>query len=528
MSPSLALIAQLRAAVGDHPFLTFFVIAMLWRMAYAMMHLAPRRTSGPLAAAAGAIGISVYAAIAIWYAVAARSYYDFAEPTVASIAWLFERGQPIYHAIDAAERYAHIYGPLAFMIPGWFMAAMGPSLVTSKIVGVLAGLLSVVVVFVVLRTATTASRALALTGLFALLCLTFRNTSFWIRPDSFALLFASTALLASVAATPGWLAAIGVGVCGGLLLNLKFTGLLYALPALTILATRVGVGAVAGAGLTTAIVAAVPFVAFSNVSLANYLAWVRLSAGNGLSGSLLRHNVEWALFMLMTLFAGRVGMREREGEHERGRRRNLAALAIGVIIVVVAASKPGAGPYHLLPFWPAMLYIVAQGRALPPPAFVATTIIVATLQQAYFVGVMRSADDAEVDAAADVVGFVDANPGRTVAMGYANAGERWTYVRPVMVFRTGRYPIDAPAVQEFQMSGLPMPEATIDALRRCDTEFWLIPKAATPFAGPNKYPSMLMAPLFPESFTRAFGDAYEHDPARDTRFFDVWRCRRVR
>ena len=80
----------------------------------------------------GAIGISVYAAVAIWYAVVARSYYDFAEPTVASIAWLFDRGLPIYHAIDAAERYSHIYGPLAFMIPGWFLAAVGPSILTSK------------------------------------------------------------------------------------------------------------------------------------------------------------------------------------------------------------------------------------------------------------------------------------------------------------------------------------------------------------------------------------------------------------
>ena len=80
-------------------------------------------------------------------------------------------------------------------------------------------------------------------------------------------------------------------------------------------------------------------------------------------------------------------------------------------------------------------------------------------------GVMTSADDANVDAAAEVAGFVDAESGQTMAMGYANAGERWTYVRPVIVFRNGRYPIDAPAVQEFQMSNLAIPPATIEALR---------------------------------------------------------------
>ena len=110
-------------------------------------------------------------------------------------------------------------------------------------------------------------------------------------------------------------------------------------------------------------------------------------------------------------------------------------------------------------------------------------------------------------------------------MGYANAGERWTYVRPAIVFRTNRYPIDAPAVQEYEMSGLPMPTATIDALRRCETEFWLIPRGATPFSGPNKYPSTHLANLFPEPFTRAFFETYTHDRAHDTRYFDVWRCR---
>ena len=513
----LETVAALRATVGDHPFVTFVAIAILWRVSYAVMHLAPRAISDRTAATIGAIGISFYASIAIWYALVARSYYDFAEPTVASIAWLFDRGLPIYHAIDAAERYSHIYGPLAFMIPGWFFAAVGPSIVTSKIVGVLAGLISLIVVYATLRTAKTTSPAIALTGLFALLCLTFRNTSFWIRPDSFALLFASIALLASVAG-PRALATLGVGLAGAVLVNLKFTGLLYALPAFAMVAMRFGASGIVTATLTTSIVAAMPFLAYDNVSFANYVAWVKVSAGNGVLWSLLRHNLEWTLFLLVPL----IRSRWTPGAH--------LALFIGVAMVVVAASKPGAGPYHLLPFVPAVLYLVARSDAAAavPPAFVAATLIIATLQQGYFVGVLTSADDANVDAAGEVAAFVDANPRQAIAMGYANAGERWTYVRPVIVFRTGQYPIDAPAVQEFQMSGMTIPPATIDALQHCDTRIWLMPKGATPFAGPNKYPSMQQAPLFPDMFTRAFLILYEHDAARDLPDFDVWRCRGAR
>jgi hypothetical protein len=164
-------------------------------------------------------------------------------------------------------------------------------------------------------------------------------------------------------------------------------------------------------------------------------------------------------------------------------------------------------------------------------AFVLATLVVACLQQLYFIGVMQSADGA--DALREVTRFAEANAGRSIAMGYANAGERSTFVRPVLVFRSGRYPIDAPAVQEFEMSGLELPRATIDALRRCDVEMWLIPKGATPFDGPNKYPAMANAPLFPHAFKQAFLDAYAvtrdaDDPgdAGHMRAFDVWRCRR--
>jgi hypothetical protein len=204
-----------------------------------------------------------------------------------------------------------------------------------------------------------------------------------------------------------------------------------------------------------------------------------------------------------------------------------ASLFAGILGVAFAAAKPGAGPYHLLPFWPAVLYLVALRAEAVPAAFIIATMIVASLQQLYFIGVMRSADDATADAAGDVAAFVDANPQHTITMGYANAGERWTYVRPAIVFRTGHYPIDAPAVQEFEMSGLALPDATIEALRRCDTEIWLIPRGATPFDGPNKYPSMQFAPLFPETFRRVFVETYAHDAMHDTRYFDVWRCRRA-
>jgi hypothetical protein len=520
----LDLVARLRASVGDHPLGTFIaVLAVLWaasRLTRARVHIRPR-----LANVAASLAIAVYAAIVLWY-VSTSSYYDFAEPTVACIAWLFRRGQPIYHALDAAERYSHMYGPLAFIIPGGFLALVGPSIAASKAVGALAGLLSIAAVYALVRSDRGGQRdayphAIVLTGLFAVVCLMDRNASFWIRPDSFSLLFASLSLLAAAVVKRGWLAAVAVGLCAGALLNLKLTGPLYALPACGMLIARFGIAPAIAAAATTAIAAVVPFVAFGNVSIENYLVWVRTSAANGLVLSIFRHNLEWALFLLLPLVPAALA-----------RRWFSLGVIVGIVGVAIAASKPGAGPYHLLPFWPAIIYAIAlTGRngaatATARAAFVIAAVLVASLQQIYFVAITRSSDaDAAVD---DLTRIVRANPNRSVAMGYANAGERSTFVRPLLVFGGQPYPIDAPAVQEYEMSRLDIPPATLDTLRRCEVDIWLIPKDATPFDGPNKYPSMDLAPLFPESFKHAFVNAYTRDAdAGGTPTFDVWRCRRL-
>jgi hypothetical protein len=509
----LELVARLRTVVADHPLWTCVAIVIALSVAARFWR---RPVSAPGAApAAAAFAIAAYASIAIWYAAIAPSYYDFAEPTVAAIAWLFARGEPMYHAVDAAARYSHIYGPLAFMIPGWSLALIGPSMAASKMIGAAAGLLSVMVLYRLMRsTAMTPRAALGLTGLFALLCLMFRNASFWIRPDSFSLLFAALALLATTSRHK-WIAALGVGASAGVLLDLKLTGPLYALPAFALLWTRCGAAPLAGSIAMMLAIAIAPFAAWPNVSPDNYLTWLKTSAGNGLLLSVFRHNLEWSLFLLVP-FVPTLPARSR---------LVYGALIAGITGVAIAASKPGAGPYHLLPFVPAVLYVIALQRIRIHAAFVAATVIVASIQQVYFIGVLRAARDADVAAMQDVTRLVESNPGRSMAMGYANAGERATFVRPLLVFRGNRYPIDAPAVQEFEMSGLDLPRATIEAMRGCEIDVWLMPKGAQPFDGPNKYPSTNLAPLFPETFKRAFADAYERDAARDTRAFDVWRCK---
>jgi hypothetical protein len=483
---------------------------------------------GRVAAGLGAAVLLAYAAIAVWYA-ADPHYFDAAEPTMTIVGWLFAQGQPLYHDPASAERYAHIYGPLAFVAHGVVQRLFGAGIEPSKWLGGVAALAGLGCTWLALARTTTAGRALALTGGGALVYLAFRNYTFWTRPDS--LLVAGVAAgLAIATRAHGVAAAVGVGMVAGALANLKFTGPLYAAPLVALLAIdgRRTHALIAIATATAAFV--VPF-ALPNVSLAAYVAWVRLSAANGLMLSMLRQNLEWSAFLLLPIavlwFARPVDARRRDVTWLAG----LAVLLAAMAGVAVAASKPGAGPYHLLPFVPLVAYAAARLIGDRPVftadplatagalAWVLAAVVVAVAWQTSFLRVMAEARSR--DEAGDLARYLDAHPGIVAQMAY-NGYDRPTYARPILTFRSGLYLVDAPAVQEHQLSRLPLPPATIDAIRRCRADVWLAPRGTEPFAGRNRYPAVA-APIFPDAFRAAFHDTYEADGHTD--YFDVWRCR---
>lgn len=492
------------------------------------------RVSGSLAqrvpaaiAGVALVALGVYAALAVWYAGDPR-YFDAAEPTIPIIGWLAMLGQPIYHDPAAAERYAHIYGPLAFLAHGAVLTIAGPGIEASKWLGVGAALASLGATYAALAGTTSRARALVLTGGCALVYLGFRNYSFWTRPEPLLLLAAAGGLVAAVRAR-GLAAGIGVGLAAGVLVNLKITGALYALPLVTLLAVRLGVGPVLLALATGAVTAGLPFL-LPNVSLRAYLDWLSLSARNGLLVAPLRQNLEWCAWLLLPIAIARVG-RGVGSASARGVWPVTATIVFGVLATAIAAAKPGAGSYHLLPFVPAIAWVLAgamssgdplAGDRLAPPvaaAWIAAAVLIAVAQQISFVRVLTEGERAARD---DVRAWLAAHPGETAQMAYSGY-DRPTFARPDLTFRSGLYLIDGPAVQEHQLSGLAVPPATLAAIRACRADVWLAPRDTEPFAGPNRYPAMARAALFPDAFRRAFAESYVRES--QTRFYDVWRCR---
>jgi hypothetical protein len=208
-------------------------------------------------------------------------------------------------------------------------------------------------------------------------------------------------------------------------------------------------------------------------------------------------------------------------------------MAAAIAAVAMLAAKPGAGTYHLMPFVPIALMVAARVLVAVPvgalltreamaigSAFLAALASVAAYQQYDFIrtvapGEARAIRDDLRDTASTL-------SGRTIAVGYGGTF-RPSFERVWPVFWGHPYLIDAPAVTEYQLSGLGLPDATYDAIRRCAIDVWLIPKDAKPFDVPNGYFLSRYTPLFDERFRETFVRAYA--PVRQTTYFDVWTCR---
>ena len=475
------------------------------------------------------VALLSYPSAVIWYA-SDPHFFDNAEPVMPIVGWLFHAGRPVYPAVDAAERYAHIYGPLAFIAHGWVLGFLGPSILVSKGLGAAAGLLSLVFTYFLARRHVRRPLATVLTGLCALLLLLFRHYSFWTRPEPLQLLAVSSSLFFATMRS-GYVGAALSGVAMGVLWNLKITGPIYTLPVFVLLYSRGGWKSCMAAAALALGVASFPFVYYDNVSWPQYLAWLRLSGSTGLLLSTLRQNLEWAIYLCLPLVLSYYAVPRSARPRSREWRNMLAAVVLGVTGVVIAAAKPGAGPYHLIPFLPIIMFIVAWHLAGLSPgaigdlhvapvalAFVITAVLIADAQEAQFLTTMRQRD--RIGESDDITQFADSHPG-VVAMGYGST-ESLSLERPVLAFRYNSYLLDQPAIREHQLQGLDLPAATLQAIAECRVNYWLIPKGEAPFSGRNSYSAVLLRPLYPDEFRRVFEQT--HSIVGTTTYYDVWQC----
>ncbi len=527
---------------AQHPLYTMAGVAVIWLITrkhthpYVSYGRAERtwRTVRPVLLLVSLVVFGAFLANCLWYLLH-DGYTSDVEATVVSISWWLKTGGELYHAPDAAQQYSLLYGPSVFLLTGFYLDLLGPTVLASKTGALLSLYLSLTMLFLTLRRWVSDTLAFGMTVVAVLLFWVCGHSVLLVRPDAYLLAAVAFALY-SAGSPRRVLAVTGAALGLGLAVNLKLHALLYMLPVLALLDEQHGWRAsVAALGLG-GVVMALPF--FSDaVSLTRYLEWIFITAHHGLQFDELPHLLSRALFYtvpaIVPLTAGRVVYQRADV-----RPVLIQAWVVGNLVVMLLALKPGAGQVHLLPLIPLNLVFAARlwpeagtlGLLLPERrASWRMGLVASFLFVALFAGSVegyrsaRKASSLMSDAGGiteDVQRILAAHPDRDIHMGYGGFEPyfHWTSQRTLLVLAGEPLLLDIIALMDSRRADKPIPEATYRLIADGAADLWLIPRGQAPFDISNWYPPHRS--VFPEDFKALFTSAYRHTDS--TEYFDLW------
>ena len=538
----MRLVLDILIVLSRHPLLSMGLVAIAWMFTRERTHHLVNDGRGervwrrmrPALVGLSALILAAFLADCLWYLQHA-GYTSDVEAAVASISWWLRTGGELYHDPEAATQYSLLYGPSVFLLTGFYMDLLGPSVMASKAGPLLALFLSLALLILTLRRWVSSRLAFGMTVVAVLLYWICGSSAMLVRPDPYLLAAVGFALY-SVGSPRRTLAIAGAGLGLGLAVNLKLHALMYMLPVLALMDEQHGWRATLAALGLGGVLILLPF--FSEaISLRHYLEWIFVTAHHGLDYHGLPHMLSRAIFYampaLVPLSAGR-GACERAGV----RPILVKAWAVGNLVVVMLALKPGAGEVHLLPLIPLNLVFAARlwpqegtlrlmlpdRRASWRLGLVASFLFVALFSG--MVGGYRSSRLASylmTDAdriTEDVLRIQTTYPDKRICMGYGGFQPyfHWTNQRTLLIMSGQPLLLDISALMDSRRAHKPIPRGTYDLIANGAADLWLIPKGKTPFEITNWYPPH--AQVFPEDFRELFLRAYRR--VGSTEFFDLW------
>jgi hypothetical protein len=466
-------------------------------------------------------------------------FFDHVEPNIAAVSWYFVHGHPLYQGPDAGEAYLMPYGPLLYALNGLAQLTLGPSIFSSKLLGVLTINLALAAVYLLFRRCAERATAVVATGFMAAYWIGISYVPLASRADPIILLLVIVALGAAL--TPSWRNALVLGVTCGLALNLKIHTPLYFLPVFALAACRgQGWGRLFAAGLLALALFFLPFLVAPNLSLEEFFAMLHMMSHQGLLLDLFFKNLVWLGIAVVPAGAalGMAYASDPLAARALLRRYGLFAAALAVVgpLLMAIASKNGAGAPHLMPYALIIVFAgllgwhespAAVSRPGRSPAAVAVTL--ACLAGCFVFGfykIARAFKDLGPKPAAqaraveaDVLDILHRRgPGHVLLMGVGDADTfPRTYFRVLLIFNGMPIGIAVEPVLDWKMAGVHEPGLARlrEVLARSEPGediIWLIPKGTVPFTH-----------VFSADFRADF--AKEYTLAESTPYFDLYQPR---
>jgi hypothetical protein len=486
------------------------------------------------------------------------------EANMLAISAAFLHGQPMYHALRAADFYSLFYGPVVFLIYAPFLAFLPDPFAGMRIALFVVSLVEMALLFRLVRTWLSAAESLGLMALATAVLLAYPDELLGFRADAWIVLFVTLAALLAVRGTRrSWgFRAVVLGIALGLAVGLEITVVAVGLVVLAILYRRDGVKAAVLAAGSGVVVCVAPFLV-PGISARHYAQWLMLARHQGFLRSTCLENLVVAVVlvlpMVMAWVLGRTSsgrgthvssfgrLRTRHGApgFSCGSGLGYGVLALGclaLLVCVASGSKASAGPWHLWPMVPLVLlgaaYMLRRrddaGSVRRMVAIVASVAIAGACTSFYFARVdvkvlrplMASAWKAKERAAkVSLEEIVAAHRGKNLAMGYgSNLNDDRTNLRYVLPLAGKDYFFDENEVVEGIKERKPVPANVVARVLGCEDD-WLIPHGEVPF-------STLRDGALPETTTRyVFADDLRegfvktHVMVVAGSYYDLWVCK---
>ena len=208
---------------------------------------------------------------------------------------------------------------------------------------------------------------------------------------------------------------------------------------------------------------------------------------------------------------------------------------VGIFVLLIMGSKTGAGEWHVMPLLPITAWLLAsahdrirsprypgrdsltracQGSFVGMSLLITSTVVFFGMMD---LGPQRLENERFRGATAEIRDFMVEYDHESVAMGYGDQDSYpLTFLRPLLPIPE-KLRCDAAALGDMNLSGILIPDATLEALRKGAVRFWLIPRGEEPFTGQDYYEGK---PLFSNEFRKIFLDHYKR--TQRNKYFDVW------
>ncbi|MBN8554611.1 MAG: hypothetical protein J0L93_04125 [Deltaproteobacteria bacterium] len=475
----------------------------------------------------GILGIISWIAFAIWY-LQIPIFSDEVEVSVSAMALAWKNGQPLYHALDSAARTSLLYGPLLYLVNAAALTVLGLNILSAKILGIGTSMLGFVFLFfAVEKIFKNRFRSLVVVGLAILYLLPHDHFSLSNRSDPFLFCLVSMALWL-MPFISGMLPAILFGLILGISTGMKFHSGFYFLPILLSLLFEKKYRELVVAFVICGLAALLPFVLFSNISLSHYLEWLGAAAQHPRERGAFTQIFEWVLLCATPVFL----LLTKQSLRKRSTRGFVIGLSIALLMVLFFGAKEGAGRHHISPLLPSLAYLLAMlwpnsGAKYRFSILYQTALFLLLLfVSAYGIRICselisntnRSLSIGMID---DLKNYLAKNPERKIAVGYTKDFQNISSLRIYPVFQNHPYLLDGAAMMDMDLSHIKMPESTLDILRNCEIDTWLIPKGEQPFSVTTWYSNGRN--FFGPQFLNLFFETYAKKSQTD--FFDIWECK---